>query len=364
MLERLIRIKSVSGEEAEIQKHILDLLTSFDLDPVKINDNVCLIIKGKNDLKTLIFDAHVDTVDPGDVTSWKYDPFLATKVDGKIYGLGASDDKASVSVLLELANKYSKEIPPCNLILAFAAGEEVDGHGTAEIVSYLEDNNLLRGEISAIVCEPTMLKKVGIAHKGNIFIKIITTGVAGHSSKPIDEPNHAVLKMLTIVSNLKHLSEEWGKNYKNEVLGIPTIGLATSISAGNENTPNKFPDKCTAVFDIRTTPEMHDKAMREIRSMTGDAKVEFVYSPVGYAFTDKSEVIVKIFEKIPGTLVTSFSGSSDMPFFTDKGIPAVIFGPGEMKMAHKTDEYCNEKDIDDCLKIFIDVIKLYNINND
>lgn len=361
ILKKLIQIKSVTGEEGEIQKFILNLLTSYGHKPLEIKGNIYVLIKGVSDKKCLIFNSHVDTVAPGDIKLWNDNPWSGTVKNGKIYGLGASDNKASVTVLLQLGKEFANKKPECDIILTFTVGEEVDGHGTRDLVDFLVARELKKyKEISAVVCEPTNLDCIGLAHKGNMFLKITTLGASGHGSKPIDLTDHSVIKMYKVIDKLKKLSKKWKKTYKNTILGVPTIGLATSIRAGDELTPNKFSDSCSATFDIRTIPEMHNLALKQIKKSVGAlGKVDFLYPPVAFGYTDKSSKIAKVFKSVTKLKFVAFPGSTDMPFFTQKGIPTVIFGPGEVDQMHKANEYCYLSKIEKCTEIFLFFIREY-----
>lgn len=362
MIKTLIKINSVTGSEQEIQKYILNLLASFSLKPLEYKGNVAVLIKGAHNGNCVIFNSHTDTVSPGDASLWQTNPFEAVEKGGKIYGLGVSDNKSSVAVLLMLAKKLAVEKPACDVILTFTVGEEVDGHGTNDIVKLLSSKYLkVYKNISTIVCEPTGLNKIGLAHKGNIFIKITTKGKSGHGSHPIDSKDHAVLKMNKIIGILEVLGKKWNKKYKNKILGSPTIGLATSISAGSIKTPNKFPDTCVATFDIRTTPEMHNVAFGLIKkAVKGMGKVEYLFPPVPYAYTKETDKIAKVFKSVTKKEFMAFPGSTDMPFFTGLGIPTIIFGPGEINQMHKPNEFCYSKKIGECTEIFLKVISGYN----
>lgn len=359
ILKDLIHIKSESGSEQEIQNYILDFLTSRGLKPVLVKGNVSLLIEGDKSDKCLIFNAHVDTVSYGSIPLWNKNPYSGYEFDGKIYGLGASDNKASVATLLLLAKELSVKKPDCNVIFMFTVGEEVDGHGTNDIVKWLSSKHLKQYKsMSAIVCEPTSLATAGLAHKGNLFLKITTVGKSGHGSVPINLKDHAVIKMYKVVESLQKLNTIWSNKYKNKILGSPTIGIATSISAGNLATPNKFPDMCTATFDVRTVPAMHQVALSQIKKVVAKlGKVEYLFPPVGCAYTDPHSDIAKIFKNVVKVNLVAFSGSSDMPFFTQKGIPTVIFGPGEASQMHKPNEYCYAYKVEKCVTIFKKVIQ-------
>jgi acetylornithine deacetylase/succinyl-diaminopimelate desuccinylase-like protein len=362
MLKKLIQIKSVSGGEKMLQEYILEHLSKYGLKTLTHKGNVIVFIGGKNKNNCLIFNAHVDTVNSGNANLWTHDPFYAFEAGRKIYGVGASDNKASVATLLILAKKFATHKPECDVLLTFTVGEEVDGHGTNDTVKWLATNILKTYKnISSIVCEPTGLTCIGIAHKGNLFVKVKTAGISGHGSHPVNLAGHSVIKMYKIISKLHQLGKSWKKKYKNKILGVPTIGLATSIVAGEETTPNKFPDSCSATFDIRTIPEMHYIAFNEIKKSVGTlGKTEYLFPPVAFGFTDKKANIAKVFKTVTKLKFVAFPGSTDMPFFTQKGIPSVIFGPGEIDQMHKANEYCYSDKIGKCVKIFKEAIKLYN----
>lgn len=366
MLTKLIQISSISVQEEEIQKYIADFLTSCGYKPFWIKGNVVLQIKGKNSQNCLIFNSHVDTVSPGDIKKWKYGPFEGKAIGDKIYGLGASDEKAAVATLLGLAKFYSCKEPECDIWLTFVIGEEVDGHGTEDFLNwFMSKYYKIYKNISGILGEPTGLGSIETAHKGNIFLKITTFGKSGHGSEQHKESDHAVLSMFKVVIKLNNLNKEWKSKYKDKTLGFPSIAPATSIAAGDISVPNKYPDSCTATFDTRTVPMMHGRALKEIVGsikMIKDTKVELLYPPVGCGYTSTKSAIAKTFKKVVRKPFSVSKASNDMCFFTEKGIPAVVFGPGEAGVIHKPNEYCYPAKINKCVEIFKEVIKGYNDN--
>src|SRR3989338_2018420 len=130
LIQKLIEIKSVSGSESEIQKFIFNYLINLGLKPAWKQGNVWVKIKGKDGTKALIFNAHVDTVTTGEIKAWQVYPWAGKIKGNKIYGLGASDEKAGVAALLLLAGKLVKNQPIVDVWLMFVVNEEVDGSGT------------------------------------------------------------------------------------------------------------------------------------------------------------------------------------------------------------------------------------------
>ena len=89
VLKQLVRIYSVSGSEKQIQSYIYNELKKYD-QPKWIEGNIVLKISGIDQTKALIVNAHVDTVSPGEMTSWKYPPFgegSGVIKNGKMFGL-------------------------------------------------------------------------------------------------------------------------------------------------------------------------------------------------------------------------------------------------------------------------------------
>ncbi len=362
ILQELVRIYSVSGSEFAIQAYIQKYLSMLGYSPIRIGDNLVVKICGKNRKKAVIFNAHVDTVAAGSLDAWSHPPFEGVVIENKLYGLGASDEKATVAVLLMLAKYYTKMTPPCDVFLTFVVQEEIDGSGTKEVLGWFVKNEKSHySEIAGILGEPTGLSEIEIAHKGNIFLEIVTTGDGGHGSNPQAIKKHAVLEMMAVISSLKKLQKRWEQLYKNELLGSPTLGCATSIFAGNAQSPNKFPDRCVATFDVRTVPEMHDLAVSEIRQATGNAEIKHISPPAPFGYTSEKEKIVTIVRNISYCPIVASHWSNDLCFFTEHDIPAVVFGPGEKEVIHKPDEYCYLDKIAHCVEVYQNIVASFTL---
>ncbi|MBD3203437.1 M20/M25/M40 family metallo-hydrolase, partial [Candidatus Woesearchaeota archaeon] len=98
LLKKLISINSVSGNEKEIADFLEKYLKKQEIVPKRIGDN--LIVKTGSGKKTVMLVSHVDTVPAG--VSWTADPFSPVIKENRIYGLGASDNKSNVALLLKL----------------------------------------------------------------------------------------------------------------------------------------------------------------------------------------------------------------------------------------------------------------------
>ncbi len=344
LLEQLVSISSPTGSESQIIAFIIEELNQHGLKANKQDENAVVFIKGKNRKKALILNGHVDTVGPGDADSWKFSPLMPKVKDGKLYGLGVSDMKSGVAALMQTAIDYSDKQPPCDLWFCFVVGEEVDGRGTQSFLSwfYNEHHHEDYEEIEAIVAEPTNSEFIGIGHRGNAFVELTVMGQSGHSSAANKIKNQAIVEMTDVVARLQRLEKKWQKEYKHDYLGVPTFGL-TSMHSGSIDAPNKIPGTATITIDIRTTPLLHEKInslMREFTtSLPYDSFFNFIgTSPAGWC--SENSILRSLFSKEwPQIRQQTMNGSADQCFFSQRGIPAVIFGPGQRDRMHAPDEY-------------------------
>ncbi|MCJ0532846.1 M20 family metallopeptidase, partial [Clostridioides difficile] len=116
-------------------------------------DRYNLICKYSDDLpgKTIVFNGHVDTMPPGDISKWKYNPYRATEDNGKLYGLGTADMKSGLiaSILAVKLIKDSGLNVPGNVKIMSVVDEEGGGNGTINAVM-----NGIGGDC-CIICEPS-----------------------------------------------------------------------------------------------------------------------------------------------------------------------------------------------------------------
>jgi acetylornithine deacetylase/succinyl-diaminopimelate desuccinylase-like protein len=362
ILRQLVQIKSYSGHEKKLADFIMVFCQKNNL-PVENQDGNIIIKYIVGSQKCLIFNAHLDTVKEGNISSWTYPPFgkkAGVINDEKMFGLGASDDKASIAVFLFLALEFIKSPPPVDIFFVFVTKEEIDGSGSQSFVSHFI-NNYAKSykDVSVIIGEPTNCNSIEISHRGNIFIKIKTTGDSGHSSNPDKIKIKSIEKMIKIVSKIKRLEKEIQIFYFDDILGYPTVCLTGFNSS--KTSVNKVPSDCYTTWDVRTTPLLHDKFINILEKKLGyDVEIELIGKSVNYGLTEKNSKIVNIFKKIVNDLEIKISScSNDMAFFTSISIPAVTFGPGNKEAIHKENEYIELENINKSLNVYKNLINNY-----
>lgn len=369
LLEKLIEIKSYSGEERSLKTFLTTWFSSKGIKSFSQGDNLVVHLEGKNDKKAFIFNSHMDTVSAGDETMWKYDPWEPTHEGNRVIGLGASDMKSGLAASMLTCEKFSKEKPPIDLWFTFVVKEEQDGSGTKDFAEWFVKHGFPKKyqEMAAIFTEPTDLAGVEHGHRGNLFVFAKTTGDSGHASEPLMNKAHAVKQMIEFSSVLEKEMLKWQKEYKNKIFDPPTVGLFTSIHAGIRNegkgleveSPNKFPASCKATFDIRTVPGFHEVALGKItllgKKMGVEIGLEFPAAPSG--FTDPEDKLVRLAKGILGKAKLSVSqGSADLGFLSELGVKGIILGPGDKSQSHRINESCDSSKIEKAVEIYAQIV--------
>lgn len=343
LIKDLVSIPSQSFEEKRIIDFIIEWFGKLGIEVMIQGENAVVHIPGQRTDRALILNGHVDTVSSGDEADWMFGPYNPVIRNNELFGLGSSDMKAGVAAFMQLAKKFRKKVPPCDLWFSFVVGEEVDGRGTQSFLHWFYNNgyNANYERIEGIISEPTNNEFIGIGHRGNAFIKLTVVGDAGHASAPNNIKRKAVDQVIGLCHEVKDLEEEWQAEYRHDALGVPTIGL-TSIRAGELATINCIPSTASIILDVRTTPLLHEHVDTLIKKFVDgtDMNVRYEFlskSPAGWC--SESSIVRSIFSKYyPQLRQESLTGSADQCFFSEKGIACLVFGPGQRHKMHAVNE--------------------------
>ena len=391
LVKDLIARKSYSGEEEDIRDFIQEQFKQNGVEAFVQDRNLLVHIEGSDRTKAFIFNSHMDTVPEGDIP-WKYGAWTPTIEGDRLIGLGASDMKAGMAASMLLAEQTVKQgKPPVDMWFTYVVNEEVDGSGTESFANWFAEQGYDKKytDMAAIFTEPSNLKLIEHGHRGNYFLEVVAHGQSGHASTPGKLKGvSAVRKIINFADAFQLAATEWNEEFPNKYFNPAiTVGEMTSIRAnikaveekdvdgkpvfdskGNRiikvepSSANKFPDTCTAVFDLRTTPESHDLLGERVKKLGKKlgVKVGDLYMPAPAGFTNPDEKIVTVSRQaVKGARVQTAHGSADLGFLSAKGIKGIIFGPGEKSQMHVTDEYCRPAQIPQAVEIYKTIVEAW-----
>lgn len=308
--------------------------------------------KGDRDaVRSLCLVGHLDTVPLGAAT-WKYPPFAATVLDGRIHGRGSCDMKSGVAAFVSAAIRFAARMSPdASLTLLFPGGEETGCEGSASLVKTGID---LSGFTGVIVAEPTLNRPL-LGHKGALWLRARAKGVAAHGAMPHHGVNAAV-KAAKMILRLQDFCSGFAPH---PVLGRPTVNVG-KVRAGHAI--NIVPDSAEIDIDLRTIPGLaHDDLRRQMLDWLAPdvADLETLVS-LGSVFTEPDQPWVRAAFAIAER---EFGGSLDQDtasYFTDASAlaptlgdaPLLILGPGDPRLMHQTDEFCEIAQVSQAERIY------------
>ncbi len=304
--------------------------------------NVLITVEGRSPTQRLLWETHMDTVETEGMT---VAPFTPAVVDGRLYGRGACDAKASLASMMLAAESISTAPvrPEATIVLAAVVDEEHKHRGVRALI-----DSGFRAD-AAIVGEPTDMDVV-IANKGCVRFHVVTRGRTAHSSRAHEGAN-AIVMMARVILALDSL----GQSYKSRVHPLAGRPLLTVSVVRGGQAVNIVPDRCVIDVDRRMIPgEDAGEVMVEIISAVEDLKVKYpevdVESGGPYSMYPPMEVASD--ERVVSCLTAACSASGQptqlkrAPFGTDASIlnafahiPAVVFGPGSIAQAHTDNEW-------------------------
>jgi succinyl-diaminopimelate desuccinylase len=302
---------------------------------------------GRDDGPVLAFNAHVDVVPIGEPAAWTHDPFGAEIADGRIYGRGAGDDKASVTaqVMAGIVLARSGVELRGQLIVNEVADEEAAGfRGTGFVV----EQEFFAPDF-VIVGEQT-LNTVAVGEKGGSPTRIVVRGRTAHGALPWEGAN-AIEGLAEVIVALRR--EYWPVlASRTHELFHPSSASVNLVEGGVKT--NVVPDFASAYVDRRLIPgESPAEVLEELRAIATAAiadmpgisvEVEEVWPGGAATATPEDSLLVRTMVDANRRLglpenLRGFSMATDGRFFARNGIPTIIYGPGDPSLAHVPDEW-------------------------
>ncbi len=335
----LVDIPSESRQEAAAAEYVRAEVPTGSLE-LAFRDGETLLYEPPRTGKPLVVLAgHLDTVPPQDNIPGRIDA-------GAVHGLGASDMKGGVAVLVELARWLAAEKPSLALepALLFFPREELPPEESA-LPGLFAAHPPLREASLAVMLEPTD-NTIQAGCLGNLNAELVFRGESAHSARPWLGRN-AVDAAVEELGRLLPLPTR-----EAVVGGLRFVEVATVTEIAGGIASNVVPDRVRCVVNFRYAPDRSpteaDERIRELLSGSGEVTIASNAPPARVA-TD-----------LP--LVEALRAAGDLPVepkqawtpvaeFDAAGIPAVNFGPGATRYAHRADEQVEIGALHRCFEI-------------
>ncbi|MCB0048065.1 MAG: M20/M25/M40 family metallo-hydrolase, partial [Caldilinea sp.] len=197
--QALIRIPSLSGEEAAVVERIVAEMHALGFDEVMVdaNGSAIGIVVGARPGPTILLDAHCDTVGIAPGSTWTHDPFAATIEDGFLYGRGAADMKGALAAMIFAAGTIERSRLAGRIAVSATVMEEVmEGISLETVMATLKPDFVVIGEATEL-----NLNRGG---RGRAELHLETIGKPAHSSSPHLGVNavHQMIKLIDAVESV------------------------------------------------------------------------------------------------------------------------------------------------------------------
>ena len=300
----------------------------------------------------LVFAGHTDVVPTGPVQAWDSNPFVPTHRDGKLYGRGASDMKASLAAMVVAVREFRANHSTARLSIAFLITSDEEGpakHGTVEVCKALT----ARGERLdfCIVGEPTSIERTGDmiknGRRGSMSGRLTVKGVQGHIAYPhlARNPIHQAAPVLAILAG-----EVWDQG---NAFFPPTSWQISNIHGGT-GASNVIPGEVVIDFNFRfcsdNTPEQLQTRVHAILDDNG-LEYDLTWSVSGMPFLTAPGPLVhavqEAIRRVAGieTQLSTTGGTSDGRFIAQICAQVIELGPPNATI-HKINEYVAVADIE------------------
>lgn len=352
----MLQINSQSTQEGEFAEYVVNKMKELGYDEVEVDKygSVFGTVKGTGNGSSVMLNCHLDVVDAGDESKWKYPPYNGTVAEGKIWGRGASDTKGTFAIQLytPIMLKRAGLLPKGDIVVAGVVAEEIAGFGA---MMQTKDNYKLTDY--AIVGEATE-NDIAIGSKGRFCAVVEIKGKACHASIPETGKNPFDFLGRFLVE------------LKDMELGVDnffgsSVASPTNISSSEKGT-NIIPNELVLYIDYRqSTVDTEEVAIGRIKEVAERCKVEGIeveISPLYFPLTtytgyegqgyqgeypfsvSPDEEYVQICKNaledaIGRTIETKpWAFATDTGHYAAKGVKCIGYSPAEIKYCHTTED--------------------------
>lgn len=379
-LVSLIRIPSVTGEEDAAVSHIANWLQQFDAEIDYWNDGIASlqrdprypgheverawapvvvgVLRGEQPGPSILLTGHVDVVPPGDYSNWNDEPFSGIARGDRIYGCGSSDMKSGLAAAMAVFEAFAEggRNFPGRIIFAAVPAEEDSGLGTLAAIRGGWDAH------AAIIPEPTTgangVPELVIAHAGAMSLKIKVPGRSAHASKRLMGES-ALDHFWTLYKAMREDERRVNEKETHPLMSLHPLPYATNVGTIHGGLwSSSVMDSLEAQVRVgvaldETIDQAEERFRNTIEEFTREdpwlsenpPQIQRLASGFGSAMTGEDHPLVTSLGEAAEEEFRSNPTIAAAPYGCDMsgwvrlaGVPTVIYGPGEIELAHAPNE--------------------------
>ena len=389
-LQELVRVPSLPNREGPVQAKIaahlqalgLEVKTlttrfdeladhpAFDDDGSSPDSRVNVVArwpgKGGDGRGSLLLNGHVDVVSPGDPALWSGDPWSGAVREGRLYGRGACDMKAGVTAgifAIEALHRLGYQ-PAHDLLLASVIGEESGGVGALTTIVHG-----IRAD-GVVVLEPTN-GAICPVQAGALTFRLTVQGRAAHGAMK-SEGVSAVAKFLPLFQAIEALDHRRHHDYTNAIYPNPAniapISIGT-VRAGEwhstvpeslvvEGRCGVFPGESPAQVRALLAATIAQAAAADVWLATHPPRLEWFEGQFESCATPIDHPLVTALAAAHRNVHGSRPAIEGVPYGADLRLfvvhaqmPGVLYGPGDVRLAHTANESVGVEEVVDAVKV-------------
>jgi acetylornithine deacetylase/succinyl-diaminopimelate desuccinylase family protein len=360
------------GHETPAARHIYDLLQAEGIECSlrEVRDgrmNVIAALRGTGSGPRVMFNGHTDTVPPGEMAR-PFDPHI---VGDRLYARGACDMKGGIASQLYamiMIKRAGIRLAGDLIFTGVIAEEDSTSLGSLDIVAHGPRADMV------VVAEPSDLQVI-VAHKGFDYYRIEVRGCSAHSSAPQNGVS-AAYAAARIVTDIEERLIRFAEKRVHPLLQSASLNVGaligyaeneagTALRQGHQANikppGGTVPDVCNIYLDRRRIPgETLDLVKSEIDGWLTElapripgAKAELHFTPACPELpshppldTDPDHPFVQSALSLNRAIAGIDGGATGVPFWSDAalfnegwGVPAIVYGPGSISVAHSNNEF-------------------------
>jgi len=369
-LQKLIAFPTVSRDtNLDLIQFVRSELADLGVESILVHDaegrkaNLWATI-GPADRPGVVLSGHTDVV-PVEGQAWTSDPFVLARRNGNLYGRGSADMKGFIACCVDAIPRLVSAKLSAPVHLALSYNEESNMHGMRLLAAHLASAPVKPA--ACIIGEPTRMQVV-VANKGAAIYRCRVRGFSVHSSLR-DQGVSAVEMAAEVIVFLNALQRQLNQAERHDGFEFPYTSVHAGMIQGG-TAHNITAKDCEFIFEIRALPgvaaadivgrirehcaRLLVPRMREV-SPECDISIDEIMDSPGLDERGNVHLARALMPLCPCEGFGRVSFGTEAGMLQDAGVPTVVCGPGEIRVAHQPDEYVETDQLVQCRQ-FLDTL--------